>query len=221
METRCIESETIGEVAELAADHPMRRHVEDCPRCRNLWRSYHEFLRAEPVAGFDTETARRTLDALIASKVGEKRPPESRRSSASFSIRLRGLLRPAPLIAAGAVAVFAVVVWQQSRGPEGILLRSGSATQSGALPPAEVRSDGSIHLSWAPVPGADAYQVRIYGPGLTEIYRHPAVAETSVVIDRSLLPSDLPPSLDLMWRVYALQAGDTIEVSEPGSIRIR
>lgn len=222
MSSRCIESERIGEVAELPADHSLRRHVEECPRCRNLLRSYQTFLRAEPVTGFGIDAERRKLDALISSKVSGRQPEASRRSLTGFGSMLRGLMRPVPLIAVGAVVVLvAVVVWQQSRGPEGIFLRSEPVTQTGALPPAEVRADGSIHLSWAAVSGADAYQVRIYGPGLTEIYRHPDVAATSVVIDRALLPNDLPPTLDLMWRVYALQAGDVLEVSAPGSIRIR
>ncbi len=222
MEERCIDIERIDEVVDLPADHPVRRHVEDCPRCRNLLRSYQKFLRAEPVAGFNVEFARRTLDALIASKVGEKRPAASQRSSTSFSSVLRGLMRPTPLIAVGAVAILvAAVVWRQTQESEGILLRDEPTSRSAALPPAEVRPDGSIHLTWQAVPGADAYQIRIYNSTLTEIYRHPDVAETSVVIDRSSLPSDLPPALDLMWRVYALQAGDVIEASEPGSIRIR
>lgn len=221
METKCIDIERIAEVAELPADDAMRRHVEGCPRCRNLWRSYQKFMSAEPVAGFGIDAARRELDALIDTKVGEKRPTASQRSSSRFPNALRGFLRPVPLLATAAAAVVvAVVVWQQSRGPEGILLRDSSTSQTAAaLAPAEVRPDGSILLSWTAVPGADAYEIRIYGPSFTEIYRHPNVTETSVVIDRSSLPSDLPPTLDLMWRVYALQSGDVVHVSDPGSIR--
>ncbi len=221
METKCIDIERIAEVAELPADDPMRRHVEDCPRCRNIFRSYQKFLRAEPVAGVGVEAARRKLDALISTKVGE-RSAASQRSSASFSSVLRGLMRPAPLVVAGAaLVVVAVTVWQRSHGPEGILLRDVPTSHTTGLPPADIRPDGSIRLTWPAVAGADAYQVRIYGPSFTEIYRHPDVTETSVVIDRSSLPADLPPQLDLMWRVYALQAGDVIEISDPGSIRTR
>jgi hypothetical protein len=221
LETPCIDSEGIADVVELPADHPTRRHVEDCPRCRNLLRSYQKFVSAEPVAGAGIADAHHTLDALIASKVG-KRSAVTRPSSMRLAGVFRGFLRPAPLVAAAAVcALVTVVVWQQSRGPESLRLRSQPTSQTSGLPPADVRPDGSIHLSWAAVPGADAYQVRIYGPNFTEIYRHPSVAETSVVIDRSSLPSDLPPQLDVLWRVYALQTGDVIGTSEPGSIRIR
>jgi hypothetical protein len=221
LDTKCIEIEKIAEVADLPDDHPTRRHVENCPRCRNLLRSYRKFVLAEPVAGFGIDGARKKLDALIDAKVAEKRPTTSPRSLMSLSSVLHRFLRPVPLLATGAAAVLvAVAVWQSS-GPEGIRLRNKPTPQTATLAPAEVRPDGSIALLWVAVSGADSYQVRIYGPGLTEIYRHPNVAETTVLIDRSLLPSDLPPSFDLMWRVYALEAGDIIEVSEPGSIRTR
>ena len=152
---------------------------------------------------------------------GREAPAASPQTSNGFSLNwLRGL-RPAPLVAVAAVAVVAAtLLWQQSRESEGILLRDESVTQS-ALPPAEVLADGSIRLTWAAVPGADAYQIRIYGPSFTEIYRHPNVAETSALVERSSLPADLPPTLDLMWRVYALHAGDIIQTSDPGSIRTR
>ena len=222
MEARCVDIERMGEVVDLPADHPLRQHVDACPRCRNVLRAYQKFVDAEPVEGYSIEAARRKLDALIDTKVGERRPSVSRQSSEGFSGLLRAFMRPAPLVAAAAVAiVIAALVWQQSRESDGILLRDESASSSSALPSAEIRPDGSIRLTWAAVPGADAYQIRIYGPSFTEIYRHPNVLEPSAVIARSSLPADLPPQLDLMWRVFALQAGDVIGTSEPGSIRTR
>jgi hypothetical protein len=219
MEARCIDSERIAEVVNLPVDDPIRRHVDECPRCRNLLRSYLSFMDATPVEGFPIDAARRHLDALIDAKVGAGAAPGP---ASRFSALLRGLARPVPLLAAvAAVTVVAVVVWQQSRGPEGVNLREEPAANHMTLAPAEVRADGSVHLSWDAVPGADSYQVRVYGPGLTEIYRSADVTDTSVVVDRSALPSDLPPTLDLMWRVYALQAGDVIQTSAPGSIRTR
>jgi len=218
MEMKCIDIERIAEVTELSADDPVRQHVESCPRCRNLLRSYLSFAGAAPVEGFAIESARRQLDAFIDATVGAGATPGPSR----FSLFMRGLMRPAPLLTAAAVAVIAAaVIWQQSRGPEGVKLREDPVASHMTLAPAEVRADGSIRLSWDAVPNADAYQVRVYGPGLTEIYRCPDTAETAVVIDRSALPSDLPPTLDLMWRVYALQSGDVIQTSAPGSIRTR
>lgn len=216
MEKACIDIGRIAQVAELSADDPIRRHVESCPRCRNLLRSYRSFVDAEPVEGFAIGGARRQLDALIDSKVGVDATPGPSR----FSVFLRGLVRPAPLLTAVVVVVAVVALWQhQSREPEGVNLRDEPAANYMTLAPSELRPDGSIRLSWGTVTGADAYQVRVYGPGLTEIYRCPDTAETAVVINRSDLPNDLPPTLDLVWRVYALKDGDVIQISAPASIR--
>jgi hypothetical protein len=218
--TECINAAKLGEVVDLPADHPAWRHVEDCPRCRNLVRSYREFMQAEAPAGSGIDGARRRLDALIDAKAVET--PSVPRPNARPWWRM--VLRPGPVLAAGAAAIVviaALALWRPSREPGVPVLRDNPVSQEAALPPADVRPDGSIHLSWAAVAGAERYQVRIYGPDLAEIYRHPDVTETSVVVDRALLPSDLPPRLDLMWRVYALQSGDVVHVSAPGSIRIR
>lgn len=219
MEMKCIDIERVAEIAELPAGDPVREHVESCPRCRNLLRSYLSFVAAEPVEGFAVDGARRQLDALIDARVGAGATPGPSR----FSVFLHRMMRPAPLLTAAAVVVIAaVVIWQQqSRTPEGVNLREEPAANHMTLAPAEVRPDGSIHLRWGVVPGADAYHVRVYGPGLTEVYRSGEVTESSLTIDRSDLPADLPPTLDLMWRVYALHAGDVLQTSAPGSIRTR
>jgi hypothetical protein len=116
--------------------------------------------------------------------------------------------------------LIAVVALWTSRGPEEMVLRD-DATSAAAfvLHPAEIRNDGGIALSWSPMAGADRYQVRVYGPDLSEVYRSPDVAETSLLVDRSALPTDLPPALDLTWRVYGLSEGDIVGLSAPGSIR--
>jgi len=127
--------------------------------------------------------------------------------------------KPAPVLAGVAVAIAAVFVWTSRAPEEGVLRDDGRGAQAFSLQAAEVGSDGALHLAWTPMTGADAYQVRIYGPDLSEVYRTANVAETSAVIDRSALPADLPTALDLTWRVYALRQGDVVEISAPGSIR--
>jgi hypothetical protein len=47
------------------------------------------------------------------------------------------------------------------------------------------------------------------------------VSETNLVVEPSALPANLPPTLDLTWRVSALSQGDVIATSAPGSIRTR
>jgi len=219
VEAHCIDVERIGEIVDFPANHPERQHAETCPRCRSLVESYRAFMNAEAAPDSGLEKARGVLDARIRQDAERWTPSTPRTSALSRASWWSGLFRPAPLMVATAVvAIAAVFVWT-SRGPQDSTLRDDAAHETLlALQPSQV--DGhAILLSWAAMEGADAYQVRIYGPDLNEIYRHPDVAGTSVTVDRSELPGDLPPTLDLTWRVYALLGGDVIEVSEPGSIR--
>jgi hypothetical protein len=184
-----------------------------------LVESYLAFMQAEAVAGSGVEKARKSLDVRIREGTEKWIPAETRSSSLAGEPWWRGLLKPAPVLAGLAVVVAAVFVWT-SRGPEESVLRDDAPeAQAFSLQPAEVGSDGALHLAWTPMMAADSYQVRIYGPDLSEIYRTANVAETSAVIDRSALAADLPPALDLTWRVYALRQGDVVEISAPGSIR--
>ena len=107
-----------------------------------------------------------------------------------------------------------------ARAPEAPVLRDDSAVSTAfALHAPRIDGD-TITLSWSSMSGADGYRVRVYGPDLVEIYRSPDVTEASFVLDRTALPSGLPSSLDLTWRVYALSDGDVVGISPPGSIRI-
>lgn len=219
VETQCIDVERIGELVDLPADDPQRLHADSCPRCRSLVESYLAFLSAEAVAGSGVEKARRPLDARIREGAERWSPAETRSSSLARESWWRRLLKPAPVLAGAAVVIAAVFVWT-SRGPEESVLRDDAVeAHAFSLHPAEVASDGTLRLSWTPMTGADGYHVRIYGPDLSEVYRTADSAETSAVIDRSALPADLPPALDLTWRVYALVQGDVVESSAPGSIR--
>jgi hypothetical protein len=69
--------------------------------------------------------------------------------------------------------------------------------------------------------GADQYQVRLYGPDFSEIFRSANTAATSMTIPPDRFAAKLPPTLDLTWRVFALSQGDVIATSAPGSIRTR
>ncbi|MCI0451051.1 MAG: hypothetical protein L0Z51_01525 [Candidatus Latescibacteria bacterium] len=219
MEAHCIDVERIGEITDLPTDHPDRQHAESCPRCRSLVGMYVEFMSAQPLEGSGLEQARRVLDARIREAAERWIPAPTRSLRLARAPWWRGLLRPAPLFAAATILVAAVALFT-SRGPQESVLRDDAPVSHVFAPaPARIDADGNIALSWTPLPTADAYEVRIYGPDLSEVYRHPATAETSAFIPRSTLPADLPASLDLTWRVYALSGGDVIEAAAPGSIR--
>lgn len=218
MEAQCIDVEKIGEVVDLPEGHPRRRHAQTCARCRSLLETYLEFMKAEPEAGSGLERARGALDASI--RKGAERWEPARTSSITRESWWRGFLKPAPLLAGVAVAAIATVIVVTTRGPEPEILRDDTVTaQPFSLNEAQVDASGAIHLSWTAMAGAEGYQVRLYGPDLSEVYRLAETRETSAVVARTALPADLPATLDLTWRVYALSQGDVIEVSAPGSIR--
>lgn len=217
METHCIEPESIAAVLELPSGDPQRVHAETCPRCRSLVASYQSFVEAQPVAGADLERARGKLDARIRADAAQWKPAKT----PARAFWWQSLWRPLPLLGAALVVIAAGALWM-SRPPEQSSLReSTSPSRAFTLSPAQVAGDGSIHLNWSPLTGADQYQVRIYGPDFGEIYRSTNMMDTSFTVDRAGLPSDLPPSLDLTWRVFALSQGDVIATSAPGSIRTR
>ena len=213
----CVDVTNIAAVLELPAEHPWRRHAESCPRCRSLVASYIAFVEGEPAEGSDLERVRGTLDARIRADASRWKPS----GSAARSFPWRTLMRPVPLLAAALVVVAAVVFWS-SREPEQSSLRESTPqAQAFALNPAQLAADGSILLSWTPVAGADAYQVRLYGPDFGEIHRSSNTTATSLTVERSILPPNQSSRLDLTWRVFALSQGDVIATSPPGSIRSR
>ena len=218
MEAQCIDVERIGEVVDLPEDHPRRRHAQTCPRCRSLVESYLAFMKAEHLEGSGLERARPVLDTRNREAADRWEP--TRTSALSREPWWRGFLRPAPLLAGAAVAAIAAVIVVTSRGPEQEILRADAVdSQPFSLNEAQVDASGAIRLSWTAMSGADGYEVRIYGPDLSEVYRLPETRATTAIVDRTTLPADLPATLDLTWRVYALSGGDVIEVSAPGSIR--
>jgi hypothetical protein len=215
----CIDVDDIAAVLSLPPDDPVRIHVDACPRCRSLAASYRSFMEAEPVTGADLEKARSMLDARIRADAARWKPAQA----PARAFRWRSLLRPAPLLAAaGVLLIAAALFWTTSRPPEtGSLRQSGATAQAFALHPAQLATDGSLELGWTPMAGADAYQVRLYGPDFSEIYRSANTTATSMTVNPDRFAAKLPPTLDLTWRVYALSRGDVIATSAPGSIRTR
>jgi hypothetical protein len=67
--------------------------------------------------------------------------------------------------------------------------------------------------------GADSYQVRLYDKNLNEIERLEPTYETTLIIDRSMLPVETPT--ELIWRVVALKRGDEIGSSDPAPLELQ
>ncbi|HEX5130940.1 MAG TPA: hypothetical protein VFX92_00485 [Candidatus Krumholzibacteria bacterium] len=222
MHEHCIAAEQIGELAALAPDHPLRVHAGACPRCRSLLLEYHAFVAADPSPEAALDDARDPLDAAIYEGARRLAPAGIRRLRRARMPWWRGLPRPAQLVAAAMLVVVAAVVWM-NRNPDAPVLRSGGGPGANAfsIQPAIVTADGAIHFSWDAVDGADGYELLLYGPDLSEVYRHPAVTACSVVVDRAELGDRVATDAELTWRVRALTGGDLLQISTPGSVRLR
>jgi len=212
----CIDADQIGSVLELPADDPRRRHLEECPRCRNLARAYAAFIGAEAPAGARPEEARRHLGGVIRAEAA-KDAERSHEARQPFRW-MQGWWRPAGIVAAAAAVVLvAAVVWM-GRGPATPpLLRSEGGTAGALVTEPAAIADGAVHLTWHPVAGADRYQVRIYDADLDEVYRSVPGPDTSVVIPRADIP--VPEgNPGMVWRVHAFHGDDPVAVSAPGAI---
>lgn len=221
---RCVDADHIGNVLEYPSDHPVRRHVEDCPRCRTLADSYRAFLHAESPPEAGLAGARAELDAAIG-RLGREVTPAQAESPLRVQRTgwFRALLRPLPALAAAAVVVIvaAVVLTRPDRGTDAPVLRTDSAAGTGwRLHEPALRRDGVVVLSWDAVTGADAYEVHLYGTELEPLATLGPTPEASLAVARGALPADLPENADVTYRVIALRSGTRLTASDPRTVRV-
>ena len=227
MKDGCFDVEQIASVLELPADDARRRHLESCPRCRNLARLYVAFMKARPVDGARPEEAREHLAQVILQAAGRADAPESTRQTSpsrkTVSRRDAGArwwplwrLRPAGLLAAAAVITLVAVVLWQDHPTAPPVLRDDRAPRPGTLSlrPAETVEGGGVRLTWTRDRGAERYEVRVYDAELDEVYRHPAVPDTTLVLRLSDIPAP-SGSPGFVWRVHAFHGDDVVAVSPP------
>ncbi len=228
MKEHCIEAEDLERVMGLGAEDPRRKHLDDCPRCRALMAAYSDFLKpARALPGADLQDAdarlKSSFDREIA-REGRASRPATRRMRWSPP-RPFGPTALWPVwAAAAAVIVVGVlyVVHQVGPGPDRLVLRGapqGSSRPAALVlyPPKSVA--GGLELRWRSAPGADTYQVRLFGSDLSERARLGPFADTAVVLRPAELASGIAPGTLLLWRVVALHAGDEIATSPVGQLR--
>lgn len=225
MSDDCMDIERIPDVLDLPLDDSWRRHVEGCPRCSAILASYRAFVREEAATGADPENADSRLTAFLASKIGapgeaaaNKKEPLSKRLLSRFT--QTASLRPV-WVSAVLVIVAASLWWWQPWTEDRTVLRG---TKPAAFhEPLDLKapqklSRGAVRLEWMPMPGADSYQVCIYDQDLQTVCRLEPTRETTMVVDRHMLPADTPSAL--IWRVVALERGDEIGWSEPAPLEL-
>jgi hypothetical protein len=223
---QCAAMEEIEVLLRLPPGDPRRRHLDTCPRCRARVITFLEFVAPPNDLPADLlRHADSTLEDALRRELArgaERRPAGAERPA-------RAWLRFAPPRPVGwAFAVIALLVVVASvrffaghRETEPVLLRDSGARDAAASVPSELRAvaDGErIELSWDPVPGADAYEVRVYGLDLTEIARIRATVDARAQLTRASLPSSMPPRTSALWRVVALREGDPFGESPPAAL---
>lgn len=229
MSDRCPEMEELIAGTTLA-DEATSHHVRECPRCRNRLRLWDEFRAAGPAeTGAAAQEARQRLRELIDDLATA--PAEAGAGDAARPVRTTGIierfrqlwgagsLRPALAVASVLiVAGVAFVTWQATHPGPDLLRGVGPSEQLFELRAPRPVS-GGVELSWAPVEGAESYQVRLLTAELTEIRTLPASRTTRLVVPADSLPAPYAAGEVLAYRVVALRSGAVIASSQVGTLR--
>jgi len=216
MEREHVEDHEIEQVLKLPADHPRRRHLETCPKCRSALALFRAFDAGGPApAGARPGEARRRLSEIVERELGDT-PPR------------RIVLAPRrwftsgwALATAATLVVGAGLAWNALRPPSPVPAGNawrGAAAAAPALEEAAVAPDGRLVLRWRAVEGAESYDVRVFSSALREVW-HATVTDTTASLDPTGLPGG--PGAAAWWRVTALSGGRERARSRTGAIPLR
>lgn len=227
-ETRCIPVEELGRVRALPAEALERRHAEHCPRCHARLLALADFERESVLpAAAGAEAAHARLDAAIDALLGPEPAPASARVAAPAEPGwLARLFAPPAWRFAGALATLALVAavaWWYGRGtdvpaPQGVRLERGGAAAAGAAHVRRIAEGWQVE--WAPVLGAERYDVVVLGTDLQELARIPAGATTAWRLERTALPEGLAPGTALLVEIDAYGSDGAATPSLPATIRV-
>jgi hypothetical protein len=231
---RCYRPDEIGELIDLAPEHPRRRHLGECPRCRALLAEYRRFR--EPGSDFpaeDVADAEARLGEALRTRIDETKTVSEGAVRAPFRARRprRRVVRllPSAALIAAAVVLF-VIVYRPFGGRretrDSIVLRgvpeepAAPAEDGITLRKPAFQGDGFVELRWDSEVGADAYRVHLYTSAIEELPALAAVNEPKLVFRPRDLAPNLGPGTVLLWRVAALRQGDEIALSPLGTFTV-
>jgi len=224
MKQKCIDVEQIATVLKLPADDERRRHLEECPRCASRLLIYQRYLSGAAAPGSDPDEADAHLAAVVKAEINRSAHRKDAPKHGGWLARAADVLLACPAWAAAAVILVAAVavLWWRPWTPSDTVLRDGPSAQPTSrqvlVNAATASADGTVRLSWQPLEGADGYVVTVRTPDLHEVARFGPTADTSFLLDRSMLPPETPSVL--LWRVFALSGGDEIGRSRPASLEL-
>ena len=205
MSDRCFTPE---ELAELSADDPRRAHVDGCPRCQAVMKSFVAFMDpADIPKAADLADAHARLSGALEREIGSG--PKVVRPDSGFWTPFRARM----IAAVAAVLVVAVGLSLFRAGPDG--MAPGEPVLRGVGTPAapfrckveKSEGVGGYQLTWAGIAEATDYRVVVYGADLEEIVGFDVESGTTFELN--------PPEGAAFCRVIALRDGDELERSAP------
>lgn len=213
--------EDMALLAGLPPESPEHRHIASCTQCRARWLDYQSFMAAHelPQEARAAE-ARAAIDEWLSREV-EGIPTEVRRpASAPDSFRPVALKWAAA--ACSVLGIAALTTWYAGPRRPTSVLRGIDPHERGrlSLVAAKVGADGVARLTWHSQPGADRYEVRIYGPDLALITRLDAGADSSVTVPGNSLGHAPRPGSEVSWQVVASARGAEISSSDLGKLLV-
>ena len=227
MSDRPFSPEEFVRLLALPEDHPERRQAEVSGKLDAWRRMLHEF--EEPGAGDATATELARADAVMAQRVesmlgtptgvppGAARPASGGPSLLAWlaSIWSRPALRPA--FAMAALMIVAGTSWWMvgSRAPRAVR----GVSEDGIVVETRETSE-ALELTWAPVPGAEHYRIRFFGPALREIARRDDVVEPRLRFERGALPAGIASGEEVVIDVAAMRGNDALAVSKARAVRM-
>jgi hypothetical protein len=221
MSHRCIDESQLDRLLELADDHPERREVNSCVRCRTLLAQYAAFKTGHVPDEAEYKSAESALDDYKESLLSDSTQvkPSAQRLSRSIWSSFR---RPRTRLILGATAVvvlFVTVITWAPWSEREIVLRSESPESEHRIELPDLRFDdtGTVELNWPRVRGADTYRVLIHTTSFEQIFSK-STSDSLLILAIDDLPSDLDANEILQWRIEAFRGGEIIDTSLPGVI---
>jgi hypothetical protein len=182
---RCLAIADLARILSEAADHPGRRHLADCPRCRTLVRRFTDFLDPAPLpdaaaAPAAAQELQRRLAAALPAVEPTPAAAGGRLQSTRDSALPRRSARRHPSrqwFALAAVVVLALGLFsirQQLLEPE--LPRGRQAPVLRGLerdlqPPRVAETAAGLRVLWSPYPQSDGAVIVVLAADLSELVR--------------------------------------------------
>ena len=210
MSDRCLKPEELGEFAGRGADDPRRAHVDACPQCQALLRSYADFVDPVDIPfGADLGDADLRLAAALDREIGVAGSGgDVVRPAASFWTPFR--VRALAAVAAVVIVAVGLSLFRPGSGmvsPGEPVLRGIGAPAAPFFCQVEMLDGGGFRVSWPGIAEATGYRLVVFGEDLTELAGFEVGMETTFELQM--------PAGAAFCRVVALRDGDELGRSDP------